>query len=129
MGSLKPAPPGVGLRNFRIIPASRNVGAGSYDWFVTLGSVNLAPQYTLGVMEKAFKHPLARRATTATVRHREGGEQSILFIVTTLELDPAEKRFNQKNVNRLHNAAQAFLAEAKEISGYAFVNRPKDWDA
>jgi len=80
-------------------------------------------------MEKAFKHPLARRATTATVRRREGGEQTILFIVTTLELDPGDKRFNPKNVNRLQHAAEAFLAEAKQLSGYALVNRPKDWDA
>ena len=82
-----------------------------------------------GVMEKIFKHPLARRATTASVRQREGGEETVLVIVTTLELDPAQRRFNQKNVDRLHHAAQAFLGESKELSGYAIVNRPKDWDA
>ena len=79
-------------------------------------------------MKKPFKHPLARNATTAKARRRGGGEDEMLVIVTTLELDVEAKGFNAKNVERLHAAAQAFLAEAEHLAGYALVNRPKDWD-
>ena len=80
-------------------------------------------------MNKAFKHPLARKATIATAHPRKGGEQKMLLIVTTLELDPGGKGFNAKNVERLHNAAKAQVAEEPGLSGYLIVDRPKDWDA
>jgi len=79
-------------------------------------------------MSKVFKHPLARKATTTKMRRRDGGDQELLIIVTTLELDAAAKGFNAKNVERLHEAAKAFLAEAENLAGYAIVDRPKDWD-
>ncbi len=79
-------------------------------------------------MDKTFKHPLARKATVAKLRSRDGGERDILVIVTTLELDVGAKGFSAGNVERLHEAAKAFLAETAELSGYALVNRPKDWD-
>jgi len=79
-------------------------------------------------MSKAFKHPLARKATTAKVRARDGGEQEILVIVTTLELEVAAEGYNPGNVERLHEAAAAFLAETDAVAGYMIVNRPKEWD-
>jgi hypothetical protein len=79
-------------------------------------------------MSHVFKHPLARKATVTKLRQREGVEHEVLVIVTTLELDVAAKGFNAKNVERLHEAAKAFLAEAKDLAGFVVVNRPKDWD-
>ena len=78
-------------------------------------------------MQKAFKHPLARRATTAKVRLRDGSEQTLLVILTTLELDETAKGFHAKNVERLRQAAADFLGEAEGLAGYTIVNRPKDW--
>lgn len=78
-------------------------------------------------MKKHFKHPLARAATTARLRGRDGTEQDCLVIVTTLALDPAVKGYNAKNVERLQAAAKEFLDENEEIAAYSLVNRPKDW--
>ena len=80
-------------------------------------------------MNKVFKHPLARRATLATARLRDGGEQQLLLIVTTLQLDPKGKGFNARNVARLNEAAKAHLAETPNLFGYSLVERPKDWNA
>jgi hypothetical protein len=80
-------------------------------------------------MQKAFKHPLARKATTAKVHLRDGGEQMLLVVLTTMELDAGAKGFSQKNFNRLREAVEAYLAEAKGLAGYTVINRPKDWDA
>jgi hypothetical protein len=78
-------------------------------------------------MSKVFKHPLARNATVTKVRQRDGGEHELLLIITTLELDTAAKGFSAKNVERLHDAAKAYLAEAEDVAGYAIVSRAKDW--
>ncbi len=80
-------------------------------------------------MDKTFKHPLARRATTAIAHGRDGAERHVLLIVTTLELNADAKGFKRENVERLHAAAQAYLAETAQIAEYAVINRPKDWDA
>jgi hypothetical protein len=80
-------------------------------------------------MSKVFKHPLARKATVATAHPRKGVEQKMLLIVTTLELDPQAKGFSAQNVERLHDAAKAHLAEAPDLSAYLIVGRPKEWDA
>jgi hypothetical protein len=79
-------------------------------------------------MSKAFKHPLARNATLAKWHAREGGEKDLLIVVTTLELDASAKGFSAKNVERLHEAAKAFVAEAKDVAGYTIINRAKDWN-
>ena len=79
-------------------------------------------------MQKLFKHPLARKATTAKVRLRDGGDGALLVILTTMELDEGAKQFNRKNFDRLNAAARSFLAESDALAGYAIVNRPKDWD-
>ena len=80
-------------------------------------------------MEKSFQHPLARKATIAALRRRDGAEETLLVIVTTLELDAAAKGFSKRNVDRLRHAAETFLAEAEGIAAYTIVNRPKEWDA
>jgi inorganic pyrophosphatase len=79
-------------------------------------------------MSKVFKHPLARRATMAKLRLRDGGEQQILVVVTTLALDAAAKDYNAKNVERLRDAAQTFVKETEPLAGYSLVNRAKDWE-
>ncbi len=81
-----------------------------------------------GIMEKAFKHPLARNATVAKARQRGGADETLLLIVTTLELEESAKGFNQRNVARLRHAADEYVAGAPGISGYALVNRPKEWN-
>jgi len=78
-------------------------------------------------VQKAFKHPLARRATTAKARLRDGSEQTLLVILTTLELDESAKGFHARNLERLRHAADAFLAEVEGLAGYTIVNRPKEW--
>ena len=78
-------------------------------------------------MQKAFKHPLARKATGVRAGRRDGGEETLLVILTTLELDEGAKGFNAKNIGRLRQAAEAFLSENTEFAGYAIVNRPKEW--
>jgi imidazole glycerol phosphate synthase subunit HisF len=80
-------------------------------------------------MQKAFKHPLARKATTAKARLRGGGEETLLIVLTTMDLDASAKGFNRKNFDRLNDAAQAFVAESEGLAGYAILNRPKEWDA
>ena len=80
-------------------------------------------------MQKAFKHPLARKATTVKARLRGGGDETLLIVLTTMELDSKAKGFSRKNSDRLHDAAQAFVAETESLAGYAIINRPKEWDA
>ena len=80
-------------------------------------------------MSKVFKHPLARKATVSKLHAREGGEKDLLIVVTTLELDAAAKGFSAKYVERLHEAAKAFVAETPDLAGYVFVNRAKEWKA
>lgn len=78
-------------------------------------------------MQKAFKHPLARKATSVKARLRDGAEQTLLVVLTTLELDESAKGFSARNTGRLRRAAEEFLAENAEFAGYAIVNRPKEW--
>jgi hypothetical protein len=78
-------------------------------------------------MQKAFKHPLARNATSVKARQRDGGEETLLVLLTTLTLDESAKGYNAKNMGRLRQAAEAFLAENAEFAGYAILNRPKEW--
>jgi hypothetical protein len=80
-------------------------------------------------MQKAFKHPLARRATIAKLRRGRGAEETVLVIVTTLELDAEAEGYNQKHVTRLRHAAEAHLEHESGIGGYVLINRPKEWDA
>lgn len=77
----------------------------------------------------SFKHPLARKAKVWTAKTREGGEKRLLIVVTTLDLHPADKGYNDAHVGRLTQAIEDFVAAKADLDGYALVNRPKDWDA
>ena len=79
-------------------------------------------------MKRLFKHPLARSATTAKLRQRDGAEHELLVIVTTLELDAQHKGFKAAQVDRLHKAAEAFLGEFEDIAGHTIINRAKEWN-
>jgi hypothetical protein len=78
-------------------------------------------------MQKAFKHPLARNATSVKAHGRDGADETLLVVLTTLTLDESAKGYSAKNVGRLRQAAEAFLAENAEFAGYAILNRPKEW--
>jgi hypothetical protein len=78
-------------------------------------------------MQKAFKHPLARNATSVKARLRDGGDETLLVVLTTLALDEGAKGYSAKNIGRLRQAAEAFIADNGEFAGYTIVNRPKDW--
>jgi hypothetical protein len=78
-------------------------------------------------MTKSFTHPLARNATIARAYRRDGTQVDALLIVTTLELNPAAHGYKPDKVERLHEAARAYLADTPEITSYAVLNRPKDW--
>lgn len=80
-------------------------------------------------MTKDFKHPLARRAKIWAAKTREGADQNLLIVVTTLELNPKQEAYSQKHVDRLAKAAQEFVAETPDLDGCVLVNRPKEWDA
>jgi hypothetical protein len=81
----------------------------------------------MGAMSKTFKHPLARDATTAKAHRRHGGEETLLVVLTTLELNAKAEGFSAKNIARLSKAAEEFVAGAGDLSGYVIINRPRDW--
>jgi hypothetical protein len=80
-------------------------------------------------MTKPFTHPLSRKSTVARTHRRDGSQVDTLLIVTTLALDSAAMGFKADKVERLHEAARAYLAEVPEITSYAVLARPKDWNA
>ena len=76
----------------------------------------------------SFQHPLARDAKIWSSAGLAGQVQPILVIITSLELDPAHRRFNAKNVERLSAAARDWIqANAGEASDFLLMNRPKKW--
>lgn len=74
-----------------------------------------------------FEHPLARGAQIWTCKFRDGRAEKILVIVTTIELNPEDKRFNKRAHERLSQSAEEFLKNADEISGFVLINRLRDW--
>ena len=78
-------------------------------------------------MTKSFKHPLARKSIVARAHRRDGSQVDALLVITTLELDPTANSYKADKVERLHEAARAYLAEVPEIASYAVLSRPKDW--
>jgi hypothetical protein len=76
-----------------------------------------------------FQHPLARGAKIWTARLDDGSTQTLLVVVTTVELDPKSKRYKPKIVERLSAAAQEFLASSKSAKGFVLINRLRDWQA
>ncbi len=53
----------------------------------------------------------------------------VLVIETTLALDPKDGKFKKKLVDRLSEAAMAYLADRFDVNDFILINRPKDWDA
>lgn len=74
-----------------------------------------------------FSHPLARGAKVWPLKNRDGAEQYLLVILTTLVLDPKSERYSPKTVDRLSRAAQEFIAELPDLSGFSLINRFRDW--
>ena len=77
-------------------------------------------------MTSGFRHPLARRAQVWTAKTKHGDER-VLVIVTTLELDPESDRYRKRLVDRLTKAADDFVDQHKDVSGHMLVARPRDW--
>ena len=56
-------------------------------------------------MTGEFAHPLARASRIYRARGLDGSEQSVLVIMTTIELDPKHNRYDDQLVERLSRAA------------------------
>jgi hypothetical protein len=78
-----------------------------------------------------FSHPLARAAKIwpMEMEASDGPRQKTLVIVTTLELDPHNKRYKLNFVKRLSAAAREFLAESKDATSFLLINRLREWNA
>jgi hypothetical protein len=74
-----------------------------------------------------FAHPLARDAKVCVAHWRDGKEQSLLVVVTTIELDPNSPRYKGYLVQRLSIAATEYLAGSAKATGFVLMNRPCDW--
>lgn len=62
-----------------------------------------------------------------TARSKDDSEQSVLVIVTTVKLDPAEKGYKKSLVEKLSRAARSHLEESKEAESFLLINRLRDW--
>jgi hypothetical protein len=74
-----------------------------------------------------FSHPLARGARVWPLINRDGADQHLLVILTTLVLDPKSERYRPKMVDRLSRAAQELIAESPDLAGFTLINRFRDW--
>ena len=77
----------------------------------------------------AFSHPLARGAKVWTAKARDGGEQRVLVIVTTIPLEPNDKGYKKSLVERLSRAAGDYLADSNEAASFLLMSRMRDWNA
>ena len=75
-----------------------------------------------------FSHSLARKAKVWPMKSQDGSERHVLVVLTTLELDPESDKYKKKLVDRLSEAAAAYVAERFEVTDFILINRPKDWD-
>jgi hypothetical protein len=78
-------------------------------------------------LTREFSHPLARTARVWTTQNLDGSEQRVLAIVTTMELDPANERYNNKLVAKLSRAASEFLALSSVASAFVIMNSMRQW--
>ena len=75
-----------------------------------------------------FTHPLARDAKVWTASARDGSAQRVLAIVTTLALDPENRRYKKDKVERLTADARDYvIANPAEADAFLLMNRSKDW--
>ena len=58
-----------------------------------------------------FAHPLSRSARFWVEESIDNGVHDVLVILTTLELDPGHKKFKKDKIDRLREAAKAYLQE------------------
>lgn len=63
-----------------------------------------------------------------TARGKDDSEQSVLVIVTTVKLDPAEKGYKKSLVEKLSHAARTHLDESKEAESFVLISRLRDWN-
>lgn len=74
-----------------------------------------------------FEHPLARGAQVWSGKFRDGRAEKILVVVTTIELNSENKRFNKRAHERLSRAADEFVKNADDVGGFVLINRLRDW--
>jgi hypothetical protein len=72
---------------------------------------------------KDFAHPLARAGRVWRSELHDGSMQRVLVIVTTLELDPASPRYQDRLVEQLSRAAHSRLARFSDADGFVLINR------
>ena len=77
--------------------------------------------------QKSFEHPLARKARVWTGKGKDGKDQDLLVVLTTLGLDSKAAGFSDRNFKRLSRAAQEFVSANPRLDGYILINRAKDW--
>jgi hypothetical protein len=76
----------------------------------------------------AFQHPLARKAKVWTALTRDGTQQRVLVVATTVVLDPKNKKYRSSLVDRLSNAERAYLADSNEAEWFVLIGgKPKEW--
>jgi len=75
----------------------------------------------------SFLHPLARSAKVWTASDRNGDEQRVLVVSTTIPLDPTRKSYKKLLVERLSTAVREHLAATSEASLFLLMNQPREW--
>jgi hypothetical protein len=78
-------------------------------------------------MARVFSHPLARAARVWRAEGRDGSEQRVLVVVTTLELDPRNHRYKAKLVEKLTRAAKDHLEQSSEAASFIIMNPLREW--
>jgi len=78
-------------------------------------------------MAMAFSHPLARAAKVWTAKAKDGSEQRVLVIVTTVPLEPKDKGYKRSLIERLSRAAHDYLAHSDEAASFLLTSRMRDW--
>ncbi len=76
----------------------------------------------------SFAHPLAKRAKVWPMKSRDGSDRNVLVIVTTIVLDPLSEKYKKKLVDRLSEAASAYIAGKAGITDFVLINRMKEWE-
>ena len=76
-----------------------------------------------------FHHPDARDAKVWLTGGIKGKAKRLLVVITGLELDQNEKKYDSKKVQALADAAKAWIeAHQGEATDYLLMTRPKMWD-
>jgi hypothetical protein len=76
----------------------------------------------------SFAHPLAKKAKVWPMNTRDGSDRHVLVIVTSLVLDPQSEKYKKKLVDRLSEAASAYVAGKAGITDFVLINRIKEWE-